>query len=625
METNLNINRPLPQRKITNKVLGNLIPFDFLPLYTFLAIFFKNLLLISFILDQTHQSPLLGKAYSTVFTLYRFRPVYYIAFSLALTFVIFLFKNRVRFLAAIILNFLVSFLLLTDLWYMRGFNTLPTLHTLQAGGNMGDSLSSFFPLISIVDLLFVVDIPVLILVFVFKKNWYRNVGRNIIFSAIVVIFSVFAVFYIAPQINRQSPKPLPITSIFNKFDAVTTIRSLSPLGYNIYSSYQYLTEKNTINLSKAEKDKIAKWYEKKKENLPDNEYKALFAGKNLLFIQFESLEKFVVNQKVNGQEITPTINRLLKNSLYFSGIHEQVGGGNSSDSDLMINASVYPLQLGATFLSNPFTHYNSLPLLLEDNGYYTSTIQPSNGAFWNWMPALTSMGFDKCYDSSNYKITEKINMGISDEAFFEQIEPIIAKQKQPFYTFMVTLSSHSPFGIGDSKKELKLDEELGKSRMGAYMQAVHYTDRQIGVLLDKLQKDGVLDNTVVAIIGDHEGIHKYFPQEIATMKNAEDWWKDNKKQLPLIIYNKDISPAEIGIAGGQIDIMPTLAYLMGVKEESYINSAMGRNLLKTTKNYAILRDRTFVGNPDENDRAIAAEGFELADNIIRGNYFKKAE
>lgn len=622
METNLNVNRPLPQRKVTNRVLGSLIPFDFLPLYTFLAIFFKNILLIGFILDQTHQSPLLSKAYSTVFILYRFRPVYYIAFSLALTFVIFLFRNRVRFLAAIILNFLVSFLLLADLWYLRGFNTLPTLHTLQAGGNLGDSLSSFFPLISIVDLLFVVDIPVLILVFILKKNWYRNVGRNIIFSAIVVIFSVFAVFYIAPKINRQSPKPLPITSIFNKFDAVTTIRSLSPLGYNIYSSYQYFTEKNTINLSKTEKDKIAKWYENKKENLPDNEYKALLAGKNLLLIQFESFEKFVVNQKVNGQEITPVINRLLKNSLYFSGIYEQVGGGNSSDSDLMLNASVYPLQLGATFLSNPFTHYNSLPLLLEGNGYYTSTIQPSNGAFWNWMPALTSMGFDKCYDSSNYNITEKINMGISDEAFFEQIEPIIAKQKQPFYTFMVTLSSHSPFEIGDSKKELKLDGELSKSRLGAYMQAVHYTDKQIGVLLDKLQKDGVLDNTVVAIIGDHEGIHKYFPQEIASMKNAEEWWKDNKKQLPFIIYNKDISAAEIEITGGQIDVMPTLAYLMGVKEENYINSAMGRNLLKTAKSYAILRDRTFAGNPDENDRAITEEGFELADSIIRGNYFK---
>lgn len=623
MEINLNTGRPVKNKNILRNILTNLIPKDFIPLYTLLAIFVKNVLLIGFIFDQTHQLPLMREAFNAVFQLYRFRPVYYMVFSLACIYVIFLFKNRGRFLVSIIVNFLVSFLLLVDLWYLRGFNTLPTLHMLKAGGNLGDSINSFFPLIHLIDLVFVLDIPFLLIAFFAKKNLYRNVSRNVVFSVFILFVSVFGVLYIAPQVNNRAAKPLPITSIFNRFNPVTTIRSLSPLGYNIYSSYNFFTEKSTLSLSEADRDRISAWYEQKNEKLPDNEYKGMFKGKNLLLIQVESLENFVVNQKVNGQEITPTLNKLLKNSLYFSGIHEQVGGGNSSDSHLMVNASVYPIQLGTTFINNAFTEYNSLPKLLKGIGYYTSTFHPVDGAFWNWKPALTSMGYDRCYDSTSYNITEKINMGISDRLFFEQIEPMIIKQSQPFFTFMVTLSSHSPFELPEQYKELNLEGELGRSRLGGYLQCIRYTDKHIGLLLDRLDKDGILDNTIVAITGDHEGIHKYFPDEIKSMKNTEDWWLNNDKLLPLILYNKNISPKEISTVGGQVDIMPTLAYLMGVDEENYINTAMGRNLLKTNKSYAVLRDRTLVGNPDESDEKLALQGMELSDIIIRGDYFKK--
>ncbi len=622
MEINLNTGRPVKNKNILKNILTNLIPKDFIPVYTLLSIFAKNILLVGFIFDQSHQSPLMGEAFNAVFQLYRFRPVYYIAFSLASIWIIFLFKNRGRFLVSIILNFLVSFLLLVDLWYLRGFNTLPTLHMLKAGGNLGDSINSFFPLIHLIDLLFVLDIPVLAVIFLVKKNLYRNVSRNAVFSAFILFVSVLGVFYIAPGVNNQASKPLPITSIFNRFNPITTIRSLSPLGYNIYSSYNFFTEKSTINLSKTDKDRISAWYEQKNEKLFDNEFKGMFKGKNLLLIQVESLEAFVINQKVNGQEITPVLNKLLKNSLYFSGIHEQVGGGNSSDSDLMVNASVYPVQLGTTFINNAFTEYNSFPKLLKGIGYYTSTFHPVDGAFWNWKPALTSMGYDKCYDSTSYNITERINMGISDRLFLEQIEPMLIEQKQPFFSFVVTLSSHSPFELPEQYKGLKLEGELGRSRLGGYMQCINYTDRHIGLLLDRLDKDGILDDTLVAIIGDHEGVHKYFPDEIKSMKTREEWWLDNNKLLPLILYNSNINQKEIKTAGGQVDIMPTLAYLMGVDEESYINTAMGRNLLKTNKNYAVLRDGTMVGNPDDSDKKLAVQGLELSDIIIRGDYFK---
>jgi phosphoglycerol transferase MdoB-like AlkP superfamily enzyme len=136
----------------------------------------------------------------------------------------------------------------------------------------------------------------------------------------------------------------------------------------------------------------------------------LLKGKNLIFIQLESFENFVIGQKINNQEITPNLNRFLKNSIYFDSIEEQVHLGTSSDSDLLVNASVYPVRSGSTFFRYPDNTYNSLPKLLEKSGYSTLAIHPDKGAYWNWMPALKSMGFQKCIDASYFNMTEFIGL-----------------------------------------------------------------------------------------------------------------------------------------------------------------------------------------------------------------------
>jgi uncharacterized sulfatase len=619
VELNLNMKK---DRNFLGNMMSNLIPKDIIIYYTFLAVLGKNILLLCFMLDSEHIFPRVRSALNVLSVANGFRVLYYIAFSLLITWFLLLFKNRLRFMMSIIVNFLCSFLMLVDIWYLRGFNTLPTIHMLQASGNMTESMSSFFGLISWIDILFVIDIPVLLVIFFVKKGIYRKVQANIILSALLLIFSLASFFYLAPAVSATSSKPVHSDRVFSKFDAVNTADNISPLGYGIYSSYKFFADKKTISLSKSEREKIAQWYKDKKENLPDNEYKGMFKGKNLLVIQVESLEKFELNNKINGQEVTPNINKIMKNSLFFSDVHEQVGGGNSSDADLMTNTSVYPIQMGTTFFSNPFTYYNSLPRMLGKLGYYTTAIHPDEGGFWNWMPALKSIGFDKCYDSTSYKIDERINMGISDGSYFKQVEPIIKNEKRPFYTFLVTLSSHTPFDLPAKYRELKLDPELENSKLGGYLQSIHYTDKQLGLLFDRLEKDGVLDNTIVAMYGDHQGIHKYFPQDIEALKNQEAWYKDDKKHIPFIIYNKSLSAKEIKTTGGQIDFLPTLAYLMGIDESSYENTAMGRNLLKTNKSFAVLRNRTVLGNVDAKEKAHAVKGLELADEIIRGNYFK---
>lgn len=605
-----------------NKVRKVKISLDKLFLYTFFALLLKSIFFVSFMYDQTHYAPDFRNALIQLFVRYAYRPFYYCGFILIFLSLTLFFKKRGRLFSLIIVNFIFSILFLIDLWYLRGFSTLPTLHMLDMKSNLDNTFSSITAVMKSIDILFLIDIPVLLVFAFVRKTFYRKGSNNFLLAGITLVVSICLVIFGAPMINDVTQK-VPNAWIFNSYDMSGTAFNISPIGYSVYSSYTYWKDSKPVTLTNEEKNKIHTWFDNKKETLPDNEYKAMFKGKNLIVIQVESLEKFVINQKVNGQEITPNLNKLLKNSLYFSGVHQQNGEGMSSDADLMLNTSVYPIQRGTTFYSYPFTEYNSLPKLLKKLGYFTTAYHPDNGAFWNWMPALSSIGFDQCIDSTHYDQSEQIILGISDGSYLKQIEPMILKQIKPFYTFLVTLSSHTPFTLPFQFKAMDLGYKLDNSTIGHYFQCINYTDRQLGNFFDQLEKDGLLDDSVVVIYGDHEGLHKYFPQDVINYTPFESWWLDNKMQLPLIVYSKQLQGKEIKTLGGQVDILPTISYLMGVDEKDYINSAMGRNLLKTKKDFVVLRDRTYLSNqPDDKEKAAAIEGLDIADKIIRGNYFE---
>ena len=126
--------------------------------------------------------------------------------------------------------------------------------------------------------------------------------------------------------------------------------------------------------------------------------------------------------------------------------------------------------------------------------------------------------------------------------------------------------------------------------------------------------------------GDHSGVHKYYNDELKNIKGPrEDWWFENNLQIPLIIYSKGFKGETISIHGGEIDIMPTLCYLMGVDEKFYKNTVLGRNLLKTKYDYSINNKGIYIGNNyGTNFKTHALKAIEIADLIITGNYFKTA-
>lgn len=595
---------------------------DMLFLFTFVMLLLKSVIFIGIIgVDSASSINFVYAYYSSYSTL-----LVYAAFILIFLSFSYLFKNRGHLWSLIILNLVISLFFIFDLWYFRGFRSFLTPHLLKQGSNLENLASSIISMMRKVDIVFLADIILLTVVSLRSKKMYKSVKRNVIAFCAVLILSIGYLGYAHYKIDILK-KGGSVPFLFrNSWSPNQTMSNLSPLGFHLYDAYSFFKDSKPLVMNAQEKNSIEQWYEKNKENIPDNEYKAMFKGKNLLIIQVESLETFVIDQKIDGQEITPNLNKLLKNSLYFSNIHEQVNNGTSSDSDLLTNTSIYPVRSGSTFFRFPNNSYNSLPKLLQKQSYSTVAIHPDRGAYWNWMPALYSIGFEKCIDSSSFNLDEQIGLGLSDGSYLKQVVPIIEKQKQPFYTFMVTLSSHAPFDIESKYRALKIDNGLDSTKLGGYFQSINYTDRMIGEFLDSLDKKGLMDNTVVVIHGDHTGIHKFYQDEVEKIKPSQDWWINNDKEIPLIIYSKGADPKKIETNGGQLDILPTVSYVMGIDEKEYLSSAMGRNLLKTKKNFSVLNDRTIVGgtaNIEEKEHAL--KGMDIADLIIRSNYFKSKQ
>lgn len=546
----------------------------------------------------------------------------YVCFFVIFESFAYLFKGRTRFWFLIAFDFLCSLLILSDLMYYRGFNGFISPYLLSQTTNLDNLTGSILSMLRPIDVVFFIDILVLVGIRIKFDIFKGSNKRSAVTTLIFLVLSISYIFYQHIQLDLKSNGKKMLFRV--SWAPNQTMSNLSPIGYHVFDIYNFYENKQVKKVTPVEDQDIKSWFAQKQENLPPNQYMGMFKGQNLIVIQVESLENFVINQKVNGQQITPNLNKLLANSFYFSNFYEQVHNGTSSDADLMTNTSVYPVRTGATFFRYPGNTYNSLPKLLHGAGYNTLAIHPDKASYWNWMPALTAIGFEKAMDVSHFNSNEKIGLGISDGSYLKQIAPIIKSEKQPFYNFMVTLSSHSPFDLPVQYRKLALSQELNQSKLGGYFQSVNYTDEQIGIFLNNLDRNGVLDNSVVVIYGDHTGVHKYYNDEVKQVQPQESWWLDDSKRIPLIIYHKGIEGQEIRTTGGQIDTMPTIAALMGLNENSYKNTAFGRNLLNTNKDFAVLDNKQYVGSAVTlQDEGKQKQGIDLADLIIQKNYFKE--
>jgi lipoteichoic acid synthase len=583
----------------------------FLIAYTGSALVFKSVLLIAFIVNPPFHSPDVAEASDWIPSLAVYASFAVIAVSPSV-----LFGNAAARWYLILLNVAFSALLLTDLWYYRAFMRLASLQHLRQTANLRSLSPAIISFVDRTDFLFALDAVIVALLLIF---WKRRAFFRTSFAGFFLMTAIPSAFLYEFNANH----PISEVSLFAiRWNPVETVSALSPVGYHLYDVAAFWTERKALELTAEDRTEIDSWLAQNQEILPPNRYRGIFSGYNLVLLQCESLENFVIGKNIGGQALTPNLNWLAGNSLYFRNFMEQVADGTSSDAEFMANTSVYPLPNGSVAWRYPRDTFNSLPKILKGRGYWTVDIHPDPGSYWNWAEFMTTLGMDECIDDRGFERDEVIDLGLSDGSLLRQVVPVLRRLRQPFYAFMITVTNHIPYDLPPEHRSLKLDPELDKTEIGGYLQSVHYMDRHIGAFLSNLRASGLLENTVVVIYGDHCGIHKFSLDALSKLSDHDKLWMENGSRVPLIVYKKGLSHRVFDLIGGQIDLMPTIAYLMGVDPRE-LTGTMGRNLLNTRKSFAVLYDGEFISaaeDPGEKDRV--QRGMELADKIIRSDYFK---
>ncbi len=569
-------------------------------------------------------------------------------------------KKSCRFVYLLVLDGIVTLLSLIYVCYIRNFNDLPNLKMLFAIANLesddmpSDPANAMMPFV-FADVLFIVDFIVIYFVWFwrarlgnfsfgersFVKNPIEKAGfdgkshkrsegaRKIAFAAITAV-TVICLFAVPLDYAARGARSLEYNAVYGTPFARDRAAALSPVGYfaDDVSRVLFRNKKPSAEELKLVED----YFEWNKSNYLPSEYTGRFRGKNFIFLQLESVEAFVIGNSIDGQEITPNLNKLLGKSYYFHNIKDRVTCGNSSDCDTMVMLSMAPSNGVATFKFYARNSFTSMPQLFQNNGYNTAYYMGAGGSIWNY-PEMMQYGIRFKGADFRFDTSKKINTYISDESLLKQAidkmdERGFLSDDKPFYAHATLCNSHAPFIMPKELNGLKLSKSLAANPMGDYLQAVHYVDGVLGRFLEEAEARGYLDNTVILFTGDHRGVHKYYPHEINKLSKADykDWMgRNNDASLPVIIYDPSMPEGEartFEAYGTHIDLMPTIMDLFGISHDQFADTAMGRSLFSSAFNATVDGEGVFYNNPSEEDKAYLLASFKVANIIYKYNLFK---
>ncbi|MEF9951368.1 MAG: LTA synthase family protein [Clostridium sp.] len=451
--------------------------------------------------------------------------------------------------------------------------------------NFGSIIGEIFKFIRIYDFIFFLDL--LVLIILYKKHTSKCTYSKYLHGAIGCITALF-ISTVFSAISVEYLKSSQQGILKNFYDKKTIAREIGLANYGFIDvSKQIEKAINSENQSySSANSEVAKYFSNREKG--SKEFYNAAEGKNLLVIQLEAFQSFLMNRSINGVEITPNLNKLSKESVNFTNYYFQIGAGGTSDAEFLSNTSLLPLYDTSVYTQYGSSKFETLPLKLKEKGYYTSVMHANRPGFWNRYLMYKSLGFDVFESEREYSIDEKLILGLSDESFFNQSIDKIKGYKQPFYTFMISLTSHYPFVDSTGKLNNYMDVgELEGTVTGNLVKSARYTDEMLGKFIEKLKKEGLYENTVLAIYGDHGGVSYDRANELAKLLYGKDTmtnlqWEETQKVVSMIHIPGSNIKGDRNIVAGQYDLYPTLANLYGI-DTKY---TLGRDLLNSKTGYA---------------------------------------
>ncbi|MDR0895267.1 MAG: LTA synthase family protein [Prevotellaceae bacterium] len=352
---------------------------------------------------------------------------------------------------------------------------------------------------------------------------------------------------------------------------------------------------------------------------------------NMVIILAESLESWVLEQNVEGQEITPHMNRLLRDphTLYAPHVLTQAKGGRSIDGQMLLMTGMLPLNQGAYSIRFPQNTFHSLPEAMKaKRPTRTYLLTVDKPIVWNQQIVAEEFGYDTIISKNNFAAGEQIGMHgrqkLGDVPFLRQcVEKMenheIARADESYCLLCITYSGHNPFKLPEGLKQLHFSSDYPE-RMSDYMNTAHYTDRAIGAFVDYLRSRPDYDRTLIVITGDHEGLATD-RAALCDSPRGHDIVSD-KQFTPFIVINSPVAMRYHAVMG-QADMYSTLLNLLKLDNAPW--KGMGQSILDPSRPpFAVGMSGNPEGDlshvsPQEVQRA--KQAFTISDMMIRFNYF----
>jgi|GEM_PF-2458164 len=513
-------------------------------------------------------------------------------------------NNRRRFITALTMYAFFSFVIVVQLIYLRYYTRPFSIHVLFMLGNLQGLGPSIWTLISFRDIVLLTD-SIFMAFFLTRIPAASTEPRSGRQSAMIAAAGILMVL-IAPLRDKF----IYDRDLINIWREEVNLSNYNAVGYFFFDIAITLSSRLNEKLTPGELKSVESWFKKNKKNNPTLSQDPLFAsgkGKNLILIQCEALADFAVKRVYKGKEVTPTLNRFIDESLYFSRYHCQNFHGGSSDAEFVLLTSLLPPLKGSTFFRFPHNQYLTLPKLLKRRGYRTLAIHGNQSSFWNRGETYPSMGIDVFYDS--LKLFGKNQWVNDDRGAFEKAIKILIKEKQPFFGIIITIETH-------------LGGDL--TNVGGYLRAIEKLDENLNYLLGELKKSGIYDNSVIALYGDHPPYLDY--EKIKTSKKEYSWIIKPGREIPMVIHIPGVRGQTINKVTAHADGFPALAHIMGIEPKEYAGSIMGKNPFAPGKGWAQVYPDEYISdetNTSLEELSQRKRGFHISDMIIRSNFFKR--
>lgn len=380
-----------------------------------------------------------------------------------------------------------------------------------------------------------------------------------------------------------------------------------------------------LNLSETNNNNINKINNYVTNSSPTNKnkYTGLFKDKNLIFILAEGFNEIAVDETR-----TPTLYKMVNNGFVFNNFYSPVFL-STTGGEFQATTGLIPTQeiLSTWKKKTPKISY-ALGNTFSQLGYRIHSYHNWTYTYYKRNITMKTLGFTNYLGCGN-GLEDRMDCGWlpQDSKMIEVTTPDYLNKEGNFVTYYVTVSGHSPYNSGDNIARIHLDsvKDLTYSdSVKYYLAAQVELDKMLEELIKDLEESGELDNTVIALVGDHYP----YTLSIDEMNEAATYEKDDTIEVNhsnFILWNNQIEePIVIDKVGSQIDVLPTILNLFGIDYDSRL--IVGKDILSDYEGLAIFSNRSWTsdyGSYDSSTKTFTLkEGKELKDETIE-EYVKR--